>query len=107
VPTTTIRMPEDLKERVSRAAERAGTTSHAFILEAVAEKVDEAEHRNALRDVAQQRYAQIIASGETIAWSEMRRYLTERAEGKTLPSTSTKKAGPLRPGSDGPRRTRP
>jgi predicted transcriptional regulator len=93
VPTTTIRLPEDLKERVARAAERAGTTSHAFILEAVAEKVDEAEHRNAFRDEAQQRYAQIIASGQTIAWSEMRRYLTERAEGKTSPRPQPGKLG--------------
>jgi predicted transcriptional regulator len=93
MPTTTPRMPEDLKERVSRAAERAGTNSHAFILEAVAEKVDESERRNALRDVAQQRYAQIIASGETIPWSKMRGYLTKRAAGKTLPRPQPRKLG--------------
>jgi len=93
VPTTTIRLPEDLKKRVSRAAERAGTTSHAFILEAVAEKVVESEQRNAFRDVAQQRYAQIIASGETIPWSEMRDYLAERAEGETPPRPQPRKLG--------------
>ncbi|MCA1788816.1 MAG: CopG family transcriptional regulator [Thioalkalivibrio sp.] len=93
MPTTTPRMPEDLKERVSGAAERAGTTSHAFILEAVAEKVGETEQRNAFRDVAQQRYAQIIASGETIPWSEMRDYLTERAAGKTPHRLQPRKLG--------------
>ena len=93
MPTTTIRMPEDLKERVSRAAERAGTTSHAFIIEAVAEKVDETEQRSAFRDAAQQRYAQIIASGETIPWSEMRDYLTERAAGNTPPRPQPRKLG--------------
>ncbi len=93
MPTTTIRMPEDLKKRVSRAAERAGTTSHAFILEAVAEKVGETEQRNAFRDEAQQRYAQIIDSGETIPWSEMRDYLTERAAGKTPPRPQPRKLG--------------
>ena len=36
--TTTIRLPRELKERVARAAERAGTTPHGFILEAIAEK---------------------------------------------------------------------
>ena len=41
--TTTIRLSDDLKERVARAARRAGTTSHNFILEAIAEKADEAE----------------------------------------------------------------
>jgi predicted transcriptional regulator len=91
--TTTIRMPEDLKERVARAAERAGTTSHAFILDAVAEKVGETEQRNTLYDVAQQRYAQIIASGETIPWSEMRDYLTERAAGSAPPGPRPRKLG--------------
>ena len=32
--TTTIRLPEDLKVRVGAAAKHAGTTAHAFILEA-------------------------------------------------------------------------
>ena len=43
MPTTTIRIPDDLKERVARAAESAGTTAHAFIVDAVAEKVGETE----------------------------------------------------------------
>ena len=34
MPTTTIRLPEDLKARVTAAAKRAGTTIHGFILEA-------------------------------------------------------------------------
>ena len=38
--TTTIRLPKDLKERLVRAADRAGTTPHGFILEAIAEKTD-------------------------------------------------------------------
>lgn len=35
--TTTIRLPEELKVRIARAAEQAGTTAHHFILEAIAE----------------------------------------------------------------------
>jgi predicted transcriptional regulator len=36
--TTTIRLPDELKARVARAAKRAGTTAHGFIVEAIAEK---------------------------------------------------------------------
>ena len=43
--TTTIRLPQDLKERVARAAQRAGTTAHSFILEAIAEKAEQDERR--------------------------------------------------------------
>lgn len=80
--TTTIRLPQDLKERVARAAERAGTTAHSFILEAIAEKAEQEEHRGEFRDTAERRYAEIVASGRTVPWSEMRRYLERRLTGK-------------------------
>ncbi|MGC1952348.1 MAG: ribbon-helix-helix protein, CopG family [Gammaproteobacteria bacterium] len=82
MPTTTIRLPEDLKDRVALAAERAGMTPHALILDAIAERVDAEERRNEFHDTAQQRYAEIVASGKTIPWSEMRTYLEDRLSGK-------------------------
>jgi len=80
--TTTIRLPDELKERVASAAERAGTTSHNFILEAIAEKTEQEELRGDFNDAADRRYAEIVASGKTIPWSEMRRYLEDRLAGK-------------------------
>jgi predicted transcriptional regulator len=80
--TTTIRLPDELKERLARAAERAGTSSHALILEAIAERIDAEERRNALEDVAEARYADILASGETIPWDDMRSYLRDRLAGR-------------------------
>lgn len=76
--TTTIRLPQNLKERVARAAERAGTTAHSFILEAIAEKAEQEERQAEFRDTAEQRYAEIVASGKTVPWKEMRRYLERR-----------------------------
>jgi predicted transcriptional regulator len=80
--TTTIRLPKDLKARISVAAERAGTTAHNFILEAIAEKADQEERRAEFNDVAEKRYAKIVASGKTIPWHEMRSYLEDRLAGK-------------------------
>jgi uncharacterized protein (DUF1778 family) len=80
--TTTIRLPQGLKERIARAAERAGTTAHNFILEAVAEKADQEERRAKFMDMAEHRYARIVDSGKTVPWSEMRRYLERRIAGK-------------------------
>jgi predicted DNA-binding protein len=91
VSTTTIRLPEELKARVAAAAERAGTTSHNFILEAIAEKADSAERRADLADVAERRYAGIVASGKTIPWAEMRRYLEDRAAGKKAKRPAARK----------------
>jgi predicted transcriptional regulator len=76
--TTTIRLPQDLKERVARAAERAGTTAHSFILDAIAEKAEQEERRGEFQNAAERRYAEIVASGKTVPWNEMRRYLEGR-----------------------------
>lgn len=82
--TTTIRLPSALKERVARAAESAGTTAHGFILEAIAEKAGQAELSGEFRELAQQRYARIVASGKTVPWKEMRRYLERRVKGSRI-----------------------
>lgn len=87
--TTTIRLPDRLKARVAAAAKRAGKTPHSFILEAIAEKADQEERRRDFHEVAEKRYAGIVAAGRTIPWSEMRTYLDGRLAGKK----------PRRPGS--------
>ena len=76
--TTTIRLPQDLKERITRAAKRAGTTAHSFIVEAIAEKAEQEERRGEFQDAAERRYAEIVTSGKTVPWNEMRRYLERR-----------------------------
>jgi predicted transcriptional regulator len=82
--TTTIRLPQDLKERVARVAERSGTTAHSFILEAIAEKAEQEELRSEFQETAEKRYAAIAVSGKTIPWGEMRQYLERRLAGKKV-----------------------
>jgi predicted transcriptional regulator len=80
--TTTIRLPEELKARVASAASRSGTTSHGFILDAIAEKVTQAERQHDFAEQGEQRYAALLKSGKTIAWPQMRKYLEDRLAGK-------------------------
>ena len=89
--TTTIRLPDELKNRVARAAKRAGTTSHNFILEAIAEKAEMVEQRNDFIATAETRYANIVASGKTIPWKDMQRHLADRMAGKRAPRPNAKK----------------
>lgn len=90
--TTTIRLPDELKARVASAAERAGKTTHSFILEAIAEKAESEELRANLDEEADARFAKIVSTGETIPWTDVRRYLTDRAAGKQVPRpVATKK----------------
>ena len=89
--TTTIRLPEELKARVATAAQRAGTTAHGFILEAIAEKTAQAELRADFDGVAEERYARIVASGKAVPWQEMRSYLEDRISGTTARPPTTRK----------------
>jgi predicted transcriptional regulator len=92
--TTTIRLPEGLKERIAGAAERAGKTTHSFILEAIAEKAELEEQRAGFDAEADARFAKIVASGKTIPWTEMRQYLEDRVAGKQAarPAATKKRA---------------
>lgn len=91
--TTTIRLPEQLKSRVARVAKQAGTTAHGFILEAIAEKTEMAERRNAFQQLADARFADVLAKGETVSWPDARRYLEQRASGQNPKRPSSRKSG--------------
>ncbi|CAI1661277.1 Uncharacterised protein [Serratia quinivorans] len=94
MPTTTIRIPEELKARVAAVAEQAGVTSHSFILQAIAEKTQQEELRRNFEEEAEKRYANIVATGETIPWSDMRSYLESYVAGDTAATKpSVKKLG--------------
>jgi len=91
--TTTIRLPDDLKERVSAAAKRTGTTPHGFILEAIAEKTARTERWDAFHAEADARYERIVATGRAIPWAEMRRYLEDRMSGSGAELPKARKLG--------------
>lgn len=80
--TTTIRLSDELKARIAAAAERTGKSTHSLILEAISEKADLEERRLEISDQAEARMEKIVATGKTVAWSDMRRYLEARAAGK-------------------------
>lgn len=65
--------------------------AHNSILEAIAEKADEAERSSDFHAAAEQRYAGIVASGAAIPWNEMRAYLAKRLAGKKPRRPTSKK----------------
>lgn len=83
--TTTIRIEDDLKARIAAAASRAGKTSHAFILDAIAQTVERAEFEEALHQVADARWANILATGRTVPWDEAKTWLAARSRGERPP----------------------
>jgi predicted transcriptional regulator len=89
--TTTIRIDDALKERIA-AADRAGKSSHALILEALAETVERIEMDDALHRSADKRWSHLVRTGESIAWDDARAYLQARAAGRKLARPVPRKA---------------
>jgi len=81
VSTTTIRLTDELKARVQKAAQAHGLTAHALILEAIKEKATSSELRMAFYDTAEARLARLAESGESVSWDDMRDYLRARIKG--------------------------
>ena len=89
--TTTIRIEEELKARVAAAAERAGKTAHGFILDAIAQTVEQAEQDEAFHRIADERWAKLLATGKTMRWEDAKTYLEARARGERARKPAARK----------------
>lgn len=91
--TTTLRIDEALRERITRLAGALNQTPHNFMVEALAQKADEAEWKLSVQREAQQRDAALLAGEPGVEWHEMRTYLKARlSEASHKPKTKTKPA---------------
>jgi len=58
--------------------------AHHLLLWPISDRVEADEARNRFLDEADRRYAAIAKTGQTVPWSEMRRYLERRVAGETV-----------------------
>jgi predicted transcriptional regulator len=79
--TSTLRLPPDLRDRVSKLAEESGKTAHSFMLEAIAERVANEELRRGFLNDGNARLGNMLDAGIGIEWTDMREYLRGRAAG--------------------------
>jgi predicted transcriptional regulator len=91
--TTTIRIEDDLRARVAAAAERAGKTTHAFILDAIAETVTQAEQDEAFHRLAEERWANLLETGRTVAWNDAKAWFGGRPRGEHPPKPVARRRG--------------
>ncbi len=78
-----LRVPDEVKRRIVKLAEAQDTTAHAFMLEAIREKLEAEEARAAFRAAAKRRLAAMKRTGRGIPAEEVFEYLMRRAQGKT------------------------
>ncbi len=81
MPTTTIRIEDELKERIAAAAQLSGKTAHAFILDAIAQTVEQVEVDAEFDRLADERWDRVLATGKTVPWDDAKVYLEARVRG--------------------------
>lgn len=93
MPTTTIRIEDQLKARVVAAAGRAGKTPHAFIVDAIAQTVEQDELDAAFNRLAEDRWARMSATGASVPWDDAKNWLQGRARGEHPARPAARKTG--------------
>jgi len=81
--TTTIRLDDSMKERIAAAADHAGKSAHAFILDAISQTVEQVELDSEFNDIADERWKAILASGKTVSWEDAKAYLAAKSRGES------------------------
>lgn len=88
--TATLRLDDTLRARIARLASASDQSPHSFMVQALAEKVDEAEWKLAMQQEAHQRDAAILAGEPVVEWHEMRDWLQRRVE-QAAPGTKRRR----------------
>ena len=78
--TSTLRLDDSLRARIARIADASDQTPHAFMVQALTEKVVEAEWRLALQQEALGRDQALVAGEPGVEWHEMKSWLQRRLD---------------------------
>jgi predicted transcriptional regulator len=81
--TTSLKLPPDLKEKVGDLAQGVAQTPHAYMVEAIAEKVVRDEKRRDLLRAAERSAAHFQRTGIAYAHKDVKRFFMQGAAGKT------------------------
>lgn len=80
--TTTLKLPDDLKARIATAAEQAGKSPHAFMVEALQMQTELAERRREFVQSALLAEQEVAQYGLVYDADEVFSYLRDRLAGR-------------------------
>lgn len=80
--TTTLKLSDELKERIASAAEAAGKSPHAFMVEALAAQTALAERRRVFVEAAHVAEQEVAEYGLVYDADEVFSYLQDKLIGK-------------------------
>jgi predicted transcriptional regulator len=88
--TTSLKLPDELKQQAARAAKELGVSPHAFMVEAIRQAVDAVEQRSQFVAQALDARAEMLQSGNGHDADDVRAYLRKRISDKQTPRPDAK-----------------
>ena len=88
--STSLKLPEDLKQRAVAAAHNLGMTPHAFMVDAIKRAAAAAEQRAQFVAEAKAARAEMLQSGLGYDAGEVRTYLRNRITDPDMPAPEAK-----------------
>jgi predicted transcriptional regulator len=82
--TTSLKLPEDLKDRVAKVAPRVEQTPHAYMVQAISEKVARDEKRQAFWEEGQKSLEEFKRTGIAYRFEDVEKYILAKAQGKKV-----------------------
>jgi predicted transcriptional regulator len=83
--TTSLKLPDDVKQLAAAAAKQQGVTPHAFMVDAIRAAAMNAERRAGFVADAIASRKETVKSGKGYAAEDVHAYLRVRAKGKSAP----------------------
>lgn len=88
--TTSLKLPEELKQRAATAAQELGISTHAFMVDAIRQAADAVEQRSQFVAQSVAARAEMAQSGLGHDADEVRDYLRKRISDKHAPRPNGK-----------------
>ncbi len=82
MPTLSVKLPEETKQRIQSLAKRQGMTAHAVMVGAIESALERAESQDALVLSTLRAREQVIASGKVLDGKSFGDYLRAKARGQ-------------------------
>ena len=80
--STTLKLPDELKERLAQVVDGTDKSAHAFMVEAIEEKIRLAEQRKGFVADALKAREHAMRTGKAYDFEDVKAYYTARLSGK-------------------------
>ena len=84
MPTLSVKLTEETKQRIQSVAQSQGTTVHAVMVQAIESALSSAEHRNSLLAAALRAREQVLVTGTVLDSRAFADYLKAKARGEKV-----------------------